>query len=107
MGTLPRETIVDVPEGRLREDVLTGRHPAGSCLTPERAPADGHGVTRTTLGHAFGRPVRAGRPETRHGVGTRLGDFARFWGADRCPCAGATTRAGCVGSSKCTAEWVR
>ncbi|MEU2260732.1 GntR family transcriptional regulator [Streptomyces sp. NPDC019645] len=85
MEALPRETIVDVLEGRLREDILTGRHPAGSYLPPERRLADGYGVTRTTLKHAFGRLVQAGLLETRHGVGTRVRDFARFGGADLLP----------------------
>ncbi|MGW8952043.1 FadR/GntR family transcriptional regulator [Streptomyces sp. NPDC055709] len=85
MEALPRETIVDVLEGRLREDILTGRHPAGSYLPPERQLADGYGVTRTTLKHAFGRLVQAGLLETRHGVGTRVRDYARLGGADLLP----------------------
>jgi GntR family transcriptional regulator, transcriptional repressor for pyruvate dehydrogenase complex len=83
--TLPRETIVDVLESRLREDILTGRHPTGSYLPPERELADGYGVTRTTLKHAFGRLVQAGLLETRHGVGTRVRDYARLGGADLLP----------------------
>ncbi|KUJ65784.1 FadR family transcriptional regulator [Streptomyces albus subsp. albus] len=85
METLPRETIVDVLEGRLREDILAGRHPAGSYLPPERQLADGYGVTRTTLKHAFGRLVQAGLLETRHGVGTRVRDYIRLGGADLLP----------------------
>ncbi|MGW2559387.1 FadR/GntR family transcriptional regulator [Streptomyces sp. NPDC001514] len=85
MEALPRETIVDVLESRLREDILTGRHPAGSYLPPERRLADGYGVTRTTLKHAFGRLVQAGLLETRHGVGTRVRDYARLGGADLLP----------------------
>ena len=85
METLPRETIVDVLENRLREEILTGRHPAGSYLPPERELADGYGVTRTTLKHAFGRLVQSGLLETRHGVGTRVRDFARLGGADLLP----------------------
>ena len=85
MEALPRETIVDVLESRLREDILDGRHPAGSYLPPERQLADGYGVTRTTLKHAFGRLVQAGLLETRHGVGTRVRDYARFGGADLLP----------------------
>lgn len=85
MEALPRETIVDVLEGRLREDILAGRHPAGSYLPPERQLADGYGVTRTTLKHAFGRLVQAGLLETRHGVGTRVRDYARLGGADLLP----------------------
>ncbi|GAA0652299.1 hypothetical protein GCM10009535_33350 [Streptomyces thermocarboxydovorans] len=85
MEPLPRETIVDVLEGRLREDILTGRHPAGSYLPPERTLADGYGVTRTTLKHAFGRLVQAGLLETRHGVGTRVLDYLRFGRADLLP----------------------
>ncbi|WP_254885890.1 FadR/GntR family transcriptional regulator [Streptomyces sp. NA02950] len=82
---LPRETIVDVLENRLREDIFTGRHPAGTLLPPERELAEGYGVTRTTLKHAFGRLVQAGLLETRHGVGTRVRDYARLGGADLLP----------------------
>lgn len=85
MEALPRETIVDVLEDRLREDILNGRHPTGSYLPPERRLADGYGVTRTTLKHAFGRLVTAGLLETRHGVGTRVRDYARLGGADLLP----------------------
>ncbi|MEU1196442.1 GntR family transcriptional regulator [Streptomyces sp. NPDC005813] len=85
MEALPRETIVDVLEDRLRTDILDGRHPAGSYLPPERQLADGYGVTRTTLKHAFGRLVQAGLLETRHGVGTRVRDYARLGGADLLP----------------------
>ncbi|ANP51583.1 FadR/GntR family transcriptional regulator [Streptomyces griseochromogenes] len=85
MEALPRETIVDVLESRLREDILTGRHPAGSYLPPERTLADGYGVTRTTLKHAFGRLMQAGLLETRHGVGTRVRDYLRLGGADLLP----------------------
>ncbi|MEV6007727.1 GntR family transcriptional regulator [Streptomyces sp. NPDC051976] len=85
MEALPRETIVDVLEGKLRDDILAGRHPAGSYLPPERRLADGYGVTRTTLKHAFGRLVQAGLLETRHGVGTRVRDFTRLGGADLLP----------------------
>ncbi|WP_327666477.1 GntR family transcriptional regulator [Streptomyces sp. NBC_00485] len=85
MEALPRETIVDVLETRLREDILDGRHPAGSYLPPERQLADGYGVTRTTLKHAFGRLVQAGLLETRHGVGTKVRDYARLGGADLLP----------------------
>lgn len=85
MEALPRETIVDVLEGRLREDILTGRHNAGSYLPPERQLAKRYGVTRTTLKHAFSRLVQAGLLETRHGIGTRVRDYARFGGADLLP----------------------
>jgi GntR family transcriptional repressor for pyruvate dehydrogenase complex len=82
---LPRETIVDVLESRLREDILSGRHPVGSYLPPERTLADGYSVTRTTLKHAFGRLMQAGLLETRHGVGTRVRDYLRLGGADLLP----------------------
>ncbi|NBM19047.1 FadR/GntR family transcriptional regulator [Streptomyces sp. GC420] len=85
MEALPRQTIVDVLEDRLREDILAGRHPVGGYLPPERELAHGYGVTRTTLKHAFGRLVQAGLLETRHGVGTRVRDYARLGGADLLP----------------------
>ncbi|MFC8243845.1 FadR/GntR family transcriptional regulator [Streptomyces chartreusis] len=85
MEALPRETTVDVLEKRLREDILAGRHPAGSMLPPERELADRFGVNRTTLKHAFGRLAHSGLLETRHGVGTRVRDFLRLGGADLLP----------------------
>ncbi|MFE1444048.1 FadR/GntR family transcriptional regulator [Streptomyces sp. NPDC058739] len=85
METLPRATLVDALEGRLREDILNGRHATGTYLPPERELADGYGVTRTTLKHAFGRLVQAGLLETRHGVGTRVRDYLRLGGADLLP----------------------
>ncbi|MFJ9733703.1 FadR/GntR family transcriptional regulator [Streptomyces sp. NPDC101171] len=85
MEALPRETIVDVLEGRPREDILAGRRPAGSYLPPERTLADGYGVTRITLKHAFGRLTQAGLLETRHGLGTRVRDYLRLGGADLLP----------------------
>lgn len=85
MEALPRETVVDVLEKRLREDILAGRHPAGSYLPPERELADEFGVNRTTLKHAFGRLAQSGLLETRHGVGTRVRDFLRLGGADLLP----------------------
>ncbi|MCF6526077.1 FadR/GntR family transcriptional regulator [Streptomyces sp. JJ36] len=85
MEALPRDTVVDVLEGRLRQDILSGRHPVGSYLPPERRLADGYGVTRTTLKHAFGRLVQAGLLETKHGVGTRVRDFTRLGGTDLLP----------------------
>lgn len=85
MESLPRESIVDVLENRLRGEILAGRRPIGSLLPPERELAQGYGVTRTTLKHAFGRLTQAGLLETRHGVGTRVRDFARLGGADLLP----------------------
>ncbi|MFD3330916.1 FadR/GntR family transcriptional regulator [Streptomyces sp. NPDC058701] len=85
MEALPRETIVDVLEDRLREDILNGIHGAGSYLPPERELSDGYGVTRTTLKHAFERLVQAGFLETKHGVGTRVRDYVRLGGADLLP----------------------
>ncbi|MEJ8667715.1 FCD domain-containing protein [Streptomyces sp. MS1.AVA.1] len=84
MEALPRETVVDVLEKRLREDILAGRHPAGSHLPPERELADEFGVNRTTLKHAFGRLAQSGLLETRHGVGPASG-FLRLGGADLLP----------------------
>lgn len=82
---LPRETIVDVLESRLGEDIVAGLHPAGRYLPPERQLAEEYGVTRTTLKHAFGRLIQAGLLETRHGIGTQVRDFARLGGADLLP----------------------
>jgi DNA-binding FadR family transcriptional regulator len=80
-----RESVVDVLERRLREDILSGRYPPGAYLPPERDLAAGYQVTRTSLKHAFSRLEQAGLVETRHGVGTRVLDFRRFGGADLLP----------------------
>ena len=39
----------------------------------------------SSLKHAFGRLVQAGLLETRHGVGTKVRDYARLGGADLLP----------------------
>ncbi|MGW3243787.1 FadR/GntR family transcriptional regulator [Streptomyces sp. NPDC001070] len=85
MEPLPRETIVDVLERRLQDDILGGTHAAGSLLPPEHRLAQGYGVTRTTVKHAYGRLTQAGLLETRHGVGTRVRDYLRLGGADLLP----------------------
>ncbi|MFB7867854.1 FadR/GntR family transcriptional regulator [Streptomyces sp. NPDC056069] len=85
MEALPRHTVVDRLETRLRDDIIVGCHPVGSLLPPERELASRYGVNRTTLKHAFGRLVQAGLLETRHGVGTRVRDYLRLGGADLLP----------------------
>jgi DNA-binding FadR family transcriptional regulator len=83
--SIPRQTVVDLLEARLRDDILSGTHPPGSLLPPERELAAGYGVTRTTLKHALSRLEQAGLLSTRHGVGTRVRDFLRVGGADLLP----------------------
>ncbi|MFD3457030.1 FadR/GntR family transcriptional regulator [Streptomyces sp. NPDC058691] len=85
MDPLTRETLVDVLERRLQDDILDGVHPTGALLPPEQRLAEGYGVTRTTVKHAFGRLTQAGLLETRHGVGTRVRDYLRLGGADLLP----------------------
>ncbi|WP_377266797.1 FadR/GntR family transcriptional regulator [Peterkaempfera sp. SMS 1(5)a] len=85
MRTLPRETVVDTLEAQLCEEIVTGGHPVGSYLPPERELAEGYGVTRTTLKHAFARLTQSGLLETRHGIGTRVRDFVRLGGVDLLP----------------------
>jgi GntR family transcriptional regulator, transcriptional repressor for pyruvate dehydrogenase complex len=80
-----RDSVVDALERRLRDDILSGRYPAGAYLPPERDLAAGYGVTRTSLKHAFVRLEQAGLVETRHGVGTRVKDYERLGGADLLP----------------------
>ena len=82
---ISRDTVVDLLAGRLRDDVLTGRHPPGSYLPPERDLAAAYGVTRTSLKHAIVRLVQAGLLETKHGVGTRVRDYERLGGPELLP----------------------
>ncbi|MFF3062478.1 FadR/GntR family transcriptional regulator [Streptomyces sp. NPDC057909] len=82
---IPRQSVVDVLEHRLREDILDGTHGPGSMLPPERELAAGYGVTRTTLKHALSRLEQASLLHTRHGIGTRVRDFRREGGADLLP----------------------
>lgn len=100
MEALPRETIVDVLEKRLREDILAGRHPAGSYLPPERELADGFGVTRTSSStpSADWRTPGCWRRATEWvpGYGISCGWAERT--SCRCSCATAPT--GSVRSSK-------
>ncbi|WP_369227799.1 FadR/GntR family transcriptional regulator [Streptomyces sp. R39] len=83
--SIPRRTVVDLLEARLREDILSGTHGPGSLLPPERELAAGYGVTRTTLKHALMRLEQAGLLSTRHGIGTRVLDYLRTGGADLLP----------------------
>ncbi|MBW8800171.1 MAG: FadR family transcriptional regulator [Streptomyces sp.] len=83
--SIPRRTVVDLLEARLREDILSGTHGPGSLLPPERELAAGYGVTRTTLKHALTRLEQAGLLSTRHGIGTRVLDYLRIGGADLLP----------------------
>ncbi|MEW1780015.1 GntR family transcriptional regulator [Streptomyces sp. NPDC086777] len=83
--SIPRRTVVDLLEARLREDILGGTHGPGTLLPPERELAAGYGVTRTTLKHALTRLEQAGLLSTRHGIGTRVLDYLRSGGADLLP----------------------
>ncbi|KPI12225.1 FadR/GntR family transcriptional regulator [Streptomyces mirabilis] len=83
--SIPRRTVVDLLEARLRGDILSGTHEPGSLLPPERELAAGYGVTRTTLKHALTRLEQAGLLSTRHGIGTRILDYLRVGGADLLP----------------------
>jgi GntR family transcriptional regulator, transcriptional repressor for pyruvate dehydrogenase complex len=80
-----RDTLVDAVVERLRGEVLAERYPPGTLLPPERELAASYGVTRTSLKHALVRLVQAGLLETRHGVGTRVRDYARHAGPDLLP----------------------
>ncbi|MEU0603984.1 GntR family transcriptional regulator [Streptomyces sp. NPDC006393] len=83
--SIPRRSVVDLLEARLREDILSGTHEPGSLLPPERELAAGYGVTRTTLKHALTRLEKAGLLSTRHGIGTRILDYLRLGGAELLP----------------------
>ncbi|WP_235455270.1 FadR/GntR family transcriptional regulator [Streptomyces olivochromogenes] len=83
--SIPRQSVVDVLEARLRDDILRGEHQPGTLLPPERELAAGYGVTRTTLKHALTRLEQAGLLSTRHGIGTRVIDFLRLGGAELLP----------------------
>ncbi|GAA3046067.1 FadR/GntR family transcriptional regulator [Streptomyces glomeratus] len=82
---IPRQSLVDLLEVRLRDDILSGTHEPGSLLPPERELAAGYGVTRTTLKHALTRLEKAGLLSTRHGIGTCVLDYLRFGGAELLP----------------------
>ncbi|WP_329492837.1 FadR/GntR family transcriptional regulator [Kitasatospora herbaricolor] len=89
---IARQSVVDVLEHRLRDDILGGAHAPGELLPPERELAAGYGVTRTTLKHALSRLEQAGLLSTRHGIGTRVRDFLRLGGADLLPMLAAQDR---------------
>ncbi len=70
--------MVDALVARIRADILNGRYPPGSLLPPERSLAESYGVTRTSLKHALVRLAQTGLIATKHGVGTRVLDYARL-----------------------------
>ncbi|MFD9124891.1 FadR/GntR family transcriptional regulator [Kitasatospora sp. NPDC059571] len=82
---IPRRSVVDELEHRLRGDIMDGTHGPGALLPPERELAAGYGVTRTTLKHALSRLEQAGLLSTRHGIGTRVRDFLKEGSADLLP----------------------
>ncbi|MFG2891391.1 FadR/GntR family transcriptional regulator [Streptomyces sp. NPDC048248] len=83
--TLARQSVVDLLEARLRDDILDGAHQPGSLLPPERDLAAHYGVTRTTLKHALTRLEQAGMLRTRHGIGTKVRDVLKVGGAELLP----------------------
>ncbi|MFJ2061078.1 FadR/GntR family transcriptional regulator [Streptomyces sp. NPDC087908] len=85
VDSIPRNTVVDSLEKRLRDDILEGEYPTGSLLPPERELASRYGVTRTTLKHALTRLEQAGMLTTRHGVGSRVRDFLCLGGTELLP----------------------
>ncbi len=66
---LTRETLVDQLTGQLRQQVLSGRLPAGQALPSERELCDAFGVGRTTVRESLHRLHAAGFVERR---GTQL-----------------------------------
>src|SRR4051794_34016373 len=82
---LNRITVVDELEGRLSEEILAGRLPAGALLPPERALAEQHGVNRASLRLALGRLERSGLIETRQGSGSRVRALEEGAGAELLP----------------------
>ncbi|MFJ8675737.1 FadR/GntR family transcriptional regulator [Streptomyces sp. NPDC093589] len=83
--TIARQSVVDLLEARLRDDILDGAHRPGSLLPPERDLAARYGVTRTTLKHALTRLEQAGMLRTRHGIGTKVRDILKVGGAELLP----------------------
>ncbi len=67
-----RPSLIDALEERIREDIISGRYPAGHLLPPERELAQKYGVTRTSLKHSLVRLEAAGLIQTRHGVGSTV-----------------------------------
>lgn len=78
MLPVARGSVVDELVARILADVLGGTYAPGTYLPPERELAQGYGVTRTSLKHAFVRLTQAGLLETRHGVGTVVRDYERL-----------------------------
>ncbi|MGX1540933.1 FadR/GntR family transcriptional regulator [Streptomyces adustus] len=85
VDSLPRRSVVDPLEARPREAIWGGTHKPGSPLPPEREPAAGHGVTRTTLKHALPRLEKSALPTTRHDIGTRILNHLPLGGAGLLP----------------------
>lgn len=78
-------TAVEAVERKLRDDILTGRLPAGGKLPPERELALALGVNRLTLRSALSRLAAAGLVVSHHGGGNRVLDYRVHCGLDRLP----------------------
>lgn len=66
----------------LRDGILAGEYPVGTCLPPERELAALFGVNRGAVREAINRLVQARLASTLHGGGTRVENFRATAGLD-------------------------
>lgn len=73
---------VDQAANTLRDSILSGEHPSGTLLPPERALAGQIGVNRLTLRAALSRLEAEGLVRARQGQGVRVLDWRECSGLD-------------------------
>jgi len=74
---VPKLSVADQIAQRLRDEILTGRIPAGEHLPPERELAVRLGTNRGTLREAIGGLEALGLVRVRQGEGVVVRDFRR------------------------------
>ncbi|MBX3245906.1 MAG: FadR family transcriptional regulator [Myxococcales bacterium] len=79
------EGRVDEIADALRSSLLSGEHPVGQRLPPERQLAERFGVNRVTIRSALGRLASEGLVRARQGSGYVVRDFRRHGTLDLIP----------------------
>jgi len=82
MADQGRKRAVEEATDRIREDILTGRHPAGSRLPGERELSTQLGVSRLTLRSAIARLEGEGLVRAVHGSGNLVLSYREHGGIE-------------------------
>ena len=77
----PRRTV-DIAADSIRKSILSGEHPPGTRLPPERVLSESLGISRLTLRAAVSRLESEGMLRPRQGRGIEVLDYSRTAGME-------------------------